>query len=210
MKQKVPPPTTERTSLLLKQLLAKLPKEDVSIGFIILQMRRRSFGGIFIILAALALFPGISFFAGLAMLIPAFQMALGFRAPLLPRRIRKRRIGVAALLTLGNRTIPWVEKAEHYFKPRWIPLTLPPVPMFIGVIIIGLALIVMLPLPFSNLLPALALITLSLGLIERDGLMIGIGLILAIIALVVGCFLALVASEAAELLVKRFTEWLPW
>lgn len=210
MRQDISPPTTERTSILLKQLLSKLPEEDVSIGFIVLQLRRRSFGGIFIVLAALGLLPGISFFAGLAMLVPAFQMALGFRAPLLPRFIRQRRIGVTAVRALGSRAIPWIEKAERYIKPRWNPLTLPPVPMIIGVLTIGLALIVMLPLPFSNLPPALALICFSLGLLERDGMMIGFGLILAIIALVVGGVVAMIASEALLLLIKQPLDWLPW
>ncbi len=210
MKQDNSPPTTERTSILLKQLLAKLPEDDVSVGFIVLQMRRRSFGGIFIVLAAFGLLPGISFFAGLAMLVPAFQMALGFRAPLLPRFIRQRRIGVTAVRALGNRAIPWIEKAEFYIKPRWIPLTLPPVPMIIGVLTIGLALVLMLPLPFSNFPPALALICFSLGLLERDGMMVGFGLILAITALIVGGVVAMIASEALLLLVKQPPDWLSW
>jgi len=210
VRQDIPPPTTERTSLLLKQLLAKLPEDDVSIGFIVLQMRRRSFGGIFIVLAALGLLPGISFIAGLAMLVPAFQMAIGFRAPLLPRFIRQRRIGVAAVRALGSRAIPWIEKAERYVKPRWIPLTLPPMPIIIGFLTIGLALVVMLPLPFSNLPPALALMSFSLGLLERDGVMTGIGLILATTALVIGGVMALMASEALLLLVKQPPDWLPW
>lgn len=204
------PPTTERTSVILKQLLAKLTEEDVSIGFIVLQMRRRSFGGIFIILAALGLLPGISFFAGLAMLVPAFQMAIGFRAPLLPRFIRRRRIGVARIQALGNRTIPWVEKAEQYIKPRWIPLTRPPAPMIIGVLTIGLALVVILPLPFTNFLPALALMYFSLGLLERDGLVTAMGLFFAIAALIIGCIMALVASEALMLLIKQPPDWLQW
>ena len=103
-----------------------------------------------------------------------------------------------------------MEIAERYIKPRWIPLTLSPVPMIIGVLTIGLALIVMLPLPFSNLPPALALICLSLGLLERDGMMIGFGLIVATAALVVGVVVAMIASEALLLLVKQPPDWLPW
>lgn len=210
MRPNTSPPTAERTSILLKHLLANLPDEDVSIGFIVLQMRRRSFGGIFIILAALGLLPGISFFAGLAMLVPAFQMAVGFRAPLLPRFIRRRRIGVAAIRSLGTRAIPWIEKVERHIKPRWIPLTLPPMPMIIGILTFGLALIVMLPLPFSNLPPALALICFSLGLLERDGMMILFGLILATTAAVVGGVAAMIAVEALLLLVKQPPSWLSW
>ncbi len=210
MSPSISPPPAERTSIVLRNLLAKLPEDDVSIGFIVLQMRRRSFGGVFLVLAALGLLPGISFFAGLAMLVPAFQMAPGFRAPLLPRFIRQRRIGVMAVRAMGNRAIPWIEKAERYIKPRWIPLTLPPVPMIVGIVTIGLALIVMLPLPFSNLPPALALLCFSLGLLERDVLMIGIDLVVAATAAVTGGIVAMIASEALVLLVKHPPHWLPW
>jgi len=135
--------------------------------------------------------------------VPAFQMTLGFRAPLLPRFIRRRRIEVATIRALGHKTIPWVEKIEHYIKPRWISLTLPPAPMIIGVLTIGLALVVMLPLPFSNFLPALALMCFSLGLFERDGLVTAIGLVLAITALIIGCIIGLVAFEALMLLINH-------
>jgi len=187
---------------LLRRILAELPGEEVSIGFIVLQLRRRSFGGIFILLAALGLLPGISFFAGLAMIIPAFQMAIGFCAPLLPGFIRKRRIEVDAVQALGDKAIPWIEQVERFIKPRWFLLTQPPIPTVIGMLTICLALVVMLPLPFSNFPPALALTSLSLGIMERDGVMIGIGLILAAIALAIGGFMVIVAMETVSLLLN--------
>lgn len=208
MREGIPLPTTERTSVLLRRLLDELPGEDISIGYILLQFRRRSFGGIFILLSALGLLPGISFIAGLTMLVPAFQMTIGFRAPLLPRFIRRRRIEVAAVRALGNRAIPWLEKVERYIKPRWFALTQPPIPMVTGVLTIGLALVVMLPLPFSNLPPALALVSISLGLLERDGVMIGIGLTLAVVAVAIGGLMAFFAVEAVSLLLDKPPGWL--
>ena len=76
-------------------------------------------------------------------------------------------------------------------------------PMIIGVVIVALALVVMLPLPFSNLPPALALTSLALGLLERDGVMIGIGLILAFAALAIGGVMALIALEALTLFLEQ-------
>ena len=76
MTQDISSPSTERTSVLLERLLSELPKEgDVSIGMIVFRLRRRSFGGMFIFLAALSLIPGISFFAGIAMLVPAMSLS---------------------------------------------------------------------------------------------------------------------------------------
>lgn len=196
--------------MLLKRLLIEMPPGELSIGIIVLRMRRRSFGGIFLILATLGLLPGIATLAGLAMLAPAVQMALGYRAPVLPRFVRRRRINASAIQALADRAIPWIERVERYVKPRWVPLTLPPVPMLIGILTVGLALVIMLPLPFSNFPPAIALVCFSLGLFERDGLLIGLGLALSLAALAIGLTMAVIAFEATSIVLERNSEWLQW
>ena len=75
-----------------------------------------------------------------------------------------------------------------------------PFPNLLGFVVVALALVIMLPLPFSNLPPAIALTCLSLGILERDGLLIGIGLVCAIIALGIGMVLASVAIKSLLLL----------
>jgi hypothetical protein len=195
--QTIGPPAAppERTSLLLRQILADLHEPTVKVGFILRKLRRRSFGGLFILLAILGLLPAVSFIAGLAMIVPAFQLALGFRAPLLPFFIRQREIDVDIFRTFVERILPWIERVERRVKPRWPRLTMAPMPTLIGVVVIGLACVVVLPLPFSNLPPAIALICLSLGFLERDGAMILAGLIVGLIALTIGVAIAYVAME---------------
>lgn len=187
---------TETTSTLLRRLISELPGEQVNVDHIFKQLRRRSFGGLFIVLAGVGLLPGLSFFAGLAMLVPAVQMAIGFRAPKLPGFIRRRQLDVSTVSAFGNKVIPWIERLERFVRPRWLVLTLLPMPNLIGIAVFGLALVIMLPLPFSNLPPAVAMFCLSLGLLERDGLMIAIGLLAALAALAVGAVIAAVAFEA--------------
>lgn len=189
-------PRPDKTSVLLNRLVSELDGERVTVDHIVRELRRRSFGGLFILLAAFGLLPGLSFFAGLAMLLPAVQMVLGFRAPRLPGFIRRRELDVSGFSTLVRRIIPWVERLERFVKPRWLWLTLLPVPNLIGVAVIGLALVIMLPLPFSNLPPAIAMFCLSIGLLERDGMMIAIGLLVGLLAFVVGAVMAVVAFES--------------
>lgn len=196
LKQNVPPTTDEKTSALLRRVMDELPPDKVRIGHIVRQLRRRSFGGILILLAMLALLPAISFLAGLAMILPGLQMLSGFRAPLLPRVVRQREIGTDRVRALGMRAIPWIEKLERVVRPRWLFLTLPPMPSVVGFLVIGLALVVMLPLPFSNLPPAIALTCLALGLLERDGVIILVGAVVAAIALFIGVVIAYVAIES--------------
>lgn len=112
-----PSPATERTSVLLRRILAEIPGGEVSIGHIVVRLRRRSFGGLFLFLALLGLLPGISLFAGIAMLAPAIQMVIGFRAPILPRFIRRRHIASSVVRSFGDKVTGWVEILERYSGP---------------------------------------------------------------------------------------------
>ena len=193
-----PVPENEKTSVLIKRVLSELQDDKVTIGYVMHELRRRSFGGALILLAALSLLPGISFFAGLVMILPALQMVAGYRAPLLPRFIRDRQVEVVRLRSLGNKAAVWIEQVERFVKPRWPVLTLPPVITLVGLVVIGLALVITIPLPFSNLPPAIAVLCLAFGMLERDGLLIFIGLIVASIALTIGFLLAYVAIESVS------------
>lgn len=192
----LPPRDDDHTSQLLRRVIDGIDGETVTVGYLIVQLRRRSFGGIMIVLAILAMLPGISFFAGIAMMVPALQMTLGLRAPALPDFIARQKIKVAVLRTKSARVLPWVEKVEFYIRPRWVLLSRPPMPMLIGLLSFALALAILLPLPLANLLPALALLVLSLGLLEKDGIMIALGLVLTALACALALFMGAVLIEA--------------
>ena len=53
-------------------------------------LRKRSFGIIMLLLALVAIAPGVSIVAGLLLMIPAFQMIAGQTAPVFPRVIAAR------------------------------------------------------------------------------------------------------------------------
>ncbi|MEQ8709040.1 MAG: exopolysaccharide biosynthesis protein [Rhodospirillales bacterium] len=195
----LPPPSTELTSALIRRVVAGLNEKDVSVGYFLIQFRRRSFGGIFLILSALGLIPGISTIAGITMIIPAVQLTLGFRAPLLPRFIRRRRLDVVLIRKLADKVIPWIEGIERVSRPRWFIMTHTVPQSLIGVLCLGLAILVILPLPFSNLPPAIAFLAMSLGMIQRDGLLLCIGVFISLLALALGGFVAFLAINAIKL-----------
>ncbi len=195
----VPPASDILTSDLIGDVADRLTGETVLIGTLILKFRRRSFGGIFLILSALGLLPGISTVAGVAMLIPAVQLMLGFRAPLLPRFVRRRRIRVELVRNLAARAIPIVRRIEKLSKPRWPKAAGASVQVLVGALSIGLALLIMLPLPFTNFPPALAFLAISIGLMERDGVFICIGIALSIVSILTGVFIGVIAFDVLVL-----------
>jgi len=174
------------TSELLSETIENLIGSHVKTGDLILQFQRRSFGGVLLILALLAMVPGISVFAGAAMIVPAFQLMIGLPAPVFPASIRSRPISVAALRRWTPKVIEWLAKVEKLIKPRWPQLTTQIARRMLGLVVIVLALIVTIPFPFSNFPPSFAVICLALGILERDGLMITLGLAISVIACAVG------------------------
>ena len=81
-------------------------------------------------------------------------------------------------------------------RPRFTFLAKPPAEYLIGAICLLLSIILFLPIPLGNMLPAFTICVLALGVLERDGVWIGIGVACAIAAVVIvwGVALALLWS----------------
>ncbi|WP_223159335.1 exopolysaccharide biosynthesis protein [Vibrio sp. Y2-5] len=173
----------EKTSQFLINTLKSHPDQYLTIGELLELLRRRSYGALLIMLSLAGLIPGISFFAAVADFLLGLQIALGFHAPRLPHIIQKQRIHREKTLRFTQEVMPWLERIEEYVKPRWEPLSSVNARRVIGVIICVLAAIAILPLPFINFLPNFAIICLALGIIERDGLCLLIGSVIALMAM---------------------------
>jgi hypothetical protein len=197
-------PAEERTSQRLRSIVDRLTGDRVRIGFLLVKLRRRSFGGLFILLSVLSLVLGISLFIGLAMVLPALQLASGQRAPIMPRFMRRREVPVAQLRKFVAAIMPWLERLERVVRPRWPTMTRSPMANITGMVIIFLALVIVLPLPFSNFPPAVAIVVLALGIIERDGLLVALGLTASLVALSIGVVISITAAEGASFFVHRY------
>lgn len=87
----------------------------------------------------------------------------------------------ALVLRIG----PWLERAERLLRPRASALALPPMEYVVGFVCLLLAVVLVLPIPLGNILPALAISLMALGVLERDGLWVLAGFIVAAISTVV-------------------------
>ena len=185
----------DKTSVLLKSVRRDLPSDFTSINLILAQLGRRSFGGILIVFAGLGLIPGLSVVIGLIVAVIGAQMVSGYKAPVLPKFLTSRELRADAVQKVLGKSIGYVETIEKWVHPRLAPLTSHAFTIVVGGVIVVLGLIMVLPLPFSNLPPAIAIIVLSVGQLERDGLMILVGLLFSIASLATGIFVAEVALE---------------
>ncbi len=148
-------------------------------------LRRRSFGIIMLLLAIIAIAPGASVVAGALLLIPSFQMIAGRSAPVFPRRIAAHPLPTRHLAALVQRAVPVLRYLEKAIHPRW-PTPVEATKRLVGIVVAILsASLVFIPIPLSNVLPALVIALISLAYLEEDGLLLSIALLDALVVITV-------------------------
>jgi hypothetical protein len=163
----------------------------------------RSIGGLLLVLAlpmALPIpAPGISVLFGVPMIVISAQLALGYRKAWLPARLARRSVPRSAFLTIVDRILPTLRRLERIVRPRAAWLAGPWARVPVGIICLVLAVIITLPVPLGHVVPGTAISVLALGLIERDGAAIALGIFTAVFGLLVVIFASAGILNAARL-----------
>jgi hypothetical protein len=174
------------SSRVLQDILRQAPAEYVTLGWLTSTLHRHSFGIIMLCLGVLAATPVGSSVPGLILAVVAVQLAAGRREPVFPAFVLARRVPTKQLLRLGYRAIhilKYVEKAVH---PRW-PMAFEVAKRAVGVIILLLAVVLLLtPVPLSNVAPAMVISLIAVAYVEEDGLLLAAAFLAAIILIGIG------------------------
>ena len=170
---------------MLQQLHDEAPKGHFTLGWLIGGLSKRSFGIIILLLAIVAMTPGVSIVAGLLLMIPGFQMIAGKPAPVFPRCIAVRRLPTRHLAALVQRTVPVLRYLEKLIHPRW-PTPFEATKRVVGAVVVILSVtLVFTPIPLSNVVPAPVIALISLAYLEEDGLLLSIAPLDAVVVLTV-------------------------
>jgi hypothetical protein len=116
-------------------------------------------------------------------------------------------VGRARLARLWLKVRPTVLRLERHLRPRLAPPTAPRAERAWAGLIALLALILALPIPAGNLLPAWGIVLLALGITERDGRVVLAGLVASVAALAWIAVLAMAGSYLAGLAGQAW-DWL--
>jgi hypothetical protein len=165
----------ERTSRIFERLAAQANGERTSVGTIVDALYDRSFG-VLIILFALpnAILP-LAWVLGLPIILFTVQMAVGRQEPWLPDIMRRQSMNRETFVKVISFAARYLAKIETWLKPRWNFLTTNSMERVLGVYMTFLTLVLLIPAPFGNYLPAFGLGIIAAGLLEKDGLAILIG-----------------------------------
>lgn len=173
------------TSIVLQRLHDEAPADHFTLGWLMGKLSKRSFGIIMLLLALVATVPGISYIAGLLLMIPAFEMIAGREAPSFPRGIAARPFPTRHLAALMQRAVPVLRFIERMIHPRWHT---PPeaTKRLVGIVVVLLTVtVVFSPIPLSSVVPALMIALISLAYLEEDGLLLLISLSTAVVVLAI-------------------------
>lgn len=142
--------------------------------------------------------PGpFGFFLGSCLAFVAVQMMAGADRLWLPDFIGCRVLPLKVVEATVSTTRPWVLRFEAWLTPgRLGALTGRKARIVLALPILLLAVLIALPIPFGNTLPALAIVLIAISLAERDGLMVIVAMAACVAACIVSYHLAIAAGSA--------------
>lgn len=174
---------------ILLQLRSDSDAQKVTVGELVSTFEQREFGPLLIVPALLTLLPtgaipGVPAVCGLLIILFALPVLIGARQPWLPQRLKEVSIRRDKLHRAVDKAIPYARKVDRLIKPRWSFLTGSGALRLMAAlsILLALAMITLGFIPFAVALPSAALVMIGLALSSDDGLVMALGLALALIA----------------------------
>jgi tellurite resistance protein TerC len=174
-----------RLSTDLENLHARVQGRPVTLAELKQSLEDRGAAMLLVLLAlpfCVIAIPGLSTPFGIAICVIGACLVIG-REPWLPRFIMRQRLSTKWSSQLLSGAAKVARKIEKFVRPRLGFLhTGPGMRRLIGlaIMIAGLALMLPLPIPFSNAIPSWAILLLAIGMMEKDGLCVLLGHLAAI------------------------------
>jgi hypothetical protein len=171
-------------------------------------MGDRAFGALLFVFAAPNTLPvnapGVSVVLGIPLLFLSLQLMLGFARPWLPRAVVASTVTRQRFARVMNVVVPWIRRAERLSQPRWPLLASGLAERLIGLVCVILSIVLILPVPFGNMGPGIAICVLAFALLEQDGKATLAGLATTLLALALAWGVILAIVKAVSLLVRHW------
>ena len=180
----------EPTSLFLHNVVNRNTADRISIGDLKLALHERGFAILLVIFALPIAVPfpyiqGFTTILALPLIFFASQMFLGFDSPWLPQWLANKTLSRQLIALIVTRAAPYLKRVEKLLKPRLIWLASGLGPRLIGFFSLLFSIAILIPLPFTNLLPAIGILIMSLGLLSRDGVTVLLGLLIGLVGFII-------------------------
>jgi len=176
----------QRTSEVVRGLGALGEGDSIPLGTVVTELGDRAFALLVLIFALpniVPMIPGVSTISGIVIAVVGLQMLIGRSEPWLPASLARRTLPRVETMAMIERCMPWLERLEGYARPRMETMTRGVMRMAVGAMFVLLGVVLALPLSWiGNFPPGVALVVMSVGLLERDGVLVGLGHVIGLLA----------------------------
>ncbi|SDJ66167.1 exopolysaccharide biosynthesis protein [Aliiruegeria lutimaris] len=177
---------------------------NLTLGNLISSLGEASFGWaivLFSFLTLLPLPPGSSLLTAIPLLVTTIQMMLGYPFVRLPKFLARMKLDQDKLRRTVLRLRPVTRRLERVLATRRTAVFAPRKQRPMGALLFLIAFALFLPVPFSGWFPAVSLLIVGVGFVERDGLVTILGLVLGIASVALTAVLLLSIAAGAEAMI---------
>ena len=197
------------TSEFLDSVIRAKNSNRISIDELRIAMHERGFGILLMFFALpmsipIPYIPGMTTFFALPLLFLSAQMIVGTEFPWLPKWLSSRSIKRSTLALIITKSSPPLKRVERLLKPRLLTMSSHRGAQIIGLFTIIFATSIALPLPFTNFIPALAIVIMALGLLSRDGIIILLGIAIGIAGTIFTIAVLVLGKKIVIAIIKSF------
>lgn len=171
---------------------------SAKLGDVVDRLDERAFGFLLLLLALPCCLPFVYLLpqiVALPMLALAVQMAAGRQHPWLPQKFHERPFSVPTFQKVVMRSARYVGWIERLATPRLRFVTSHLATRLVGALLLIPTASILVPLPSTNTIPGIGVAITSLGLIERDGVLVILGLLIGFVWVGLLLFVGLEASQ---------------
>jgi hypothetical protein len=197
--------TDKSTSAVLQDVINSMHDEHVTLRQILEKMGE---SGLLLLCGLLSLpflvpvsIPGVSTVFGAGIVLIGIAVTFN-RLPWLPEKVADRKLDRAKLVPVLERGLAILCKVDRFVRPRLPGLTVGSVVNRVnGLILTAAGVLLMMPLgfiPFSNTLPGVAILFLSTGISQRDGVVVALGHFMVVLTLIYFSALAYAGFAAGQ------------
>lgn len=197
--------TNKSTSAVLQDVINSMHDEHVTLRQILEKMGE---SGLLLLCGLLSLpflvpvsIPGVSTVFGAGIVLIGIAVTFN-RLPWLPEKVADRKLDRAKLVPVLERGLAILRKVDRYVRPRLPGLTVGSLINRVnGLILTAAGVLLMMPLgfiPFSNTLPGVAILFLSTGISQRDGVVVALGHFMVVLTLIYFSALAYAGFAAGQ------------
>lgn len=175
------PPAAQTLLQTLEAMAERAPESGFTLREILDQLDESAFGAGLFFLALPCCIPflyGVPQIVSLPMMALAGQMAAGRKQPWMPDKFSQRKIDRKGLMQMAKGGRKWLGWIEAFTKPRLTGITGKRSERIVGLFLCLFSASILVPLPMTNTVPGFGVALASFGLINKDGILVILGLLL--------------------------------